>query len=122
MKYIWFSLFSCLFFQGFSQNYFDVLNVTYTNTPNNNFEITDAQTTVQELALELNFPVVINEKTILLTGLFANKTKVKLDANSSNENLDVIGLNVGVNRTFNDTWSATFMLYSKLASDAIKVS
>lgn len=67
-----------------SQNYFDLINVTYTNTTKNDFEITDA-----------NLP---------------------------SDNLNVIGLNIGVNRTFNDTWSATFMLFSKLASDATKIS
>ena len=76
MKYVLCSLFSCLFFQGFSQNYFDLVNLTYTNTPPNDFEISNKHTTVEELALELNFPIVINDKTILLTGLFANKTKV----------------------------------------------
>jgi len=120
MKYVLYSLFSCLFFQGFSQNYFDVVNLTYTNTPPNDFEISNKQTTVEELALELNFPIVINDKTILLTGIFANKTKVLLDANIPSSNLQVLGLNFGVNKTYNDKWSATFMAFTKIASDKIE--
>ena len=122
MKYVLSVFFSCILFQGFSQNYFDIVNLTYTNTPPNDFEISIGQSTVEELALELNFPVLINEKTILLTGLFTNKTKVKLDANMPSSNLNVLGLNFGVNKSFNDKWSATFMVYSKIASDEFKLS
>lgn len=122
MKYILSFLFSCVFFLGFSQNYFDIANFTYTNTPPNDFEIYDAQTTVEEIALELNFPVIINKKTTLLTGLLLNKTKVNLDANKSSSNLNILGLNIGINTVFNDKWSATFMVFPKIASDKIKFS
>lgn len=122
MKSILSVLLSCILSQGFSQNYFDVIHLEYTNTPPNNFEISDAQTTVEEIALKLDFPIIINEKTVLLTGLFANKTRVDLDANMANSNLNVIGLNFGINRTFSDKWSATFMAFSKIASDKIKLS
>lgn len=122
MKYILCGLFSCLSFQALSQNYFDIVNLTYTNTPANDFEISNTQSTVEELALDLNFPIIINEKTILLTGLFINKTKVNLDANKSSSNLNVLGLNFGINKFFNDKWSTTFMIFSKIASDKIKLS
>ena len=120
MKYRLSFLFCCLYIAGQSQNYFDIATISYTNTPPNNFEVSDAQTTVEELALEFNFPILINDKTTVLTGLFANKTIVKLDADRPSSNLNVLGLNFGVNTTFNDTWSATFMMFSKLASDELK--
>jgi hypothetical protein len=122
MKYVLSFLLSCVFFLGFSQNYFDVANFTYTNTPLNDFEISNAKTNVFELALELNFPVIINTKTTLLTGLFTNKTNVSLDANIPASNLNVLGLNIGINTTFNDKWSATFMVFPKIASDKIALS
>jgi hypothetical protein len=122
MKYILCGLFSCFFFQGFSQNYFDIFNLTYTNTTPNNFEISNTQSNVEELALEFNFPILINEKTILLTGLGANKTKVNLDANMPSSTLNVLGLNFGFNKSINDKWSTTFMVFSKVASDKIKLS
>jgi len=122
MKPVLSLLFCSFFLQGFSQNYFDVVNFTYTTTPPNNFEISNAQTTVEEFAVDFNFPVPINENTVLLTGLFANKTRLELDANMANTDLNVLGLNLGINKTFNDTWSATFMVFSKLASDKIILS
>lgn len=122
MKHFLSVLFCSIYLQGFSQNYFEVANFAYTNTPPNDFETSNAQTTVEEFALELNFPVVLNEKSVLLTGLFANKTIVALDANMPKTDLNVLGLNLGINQTFNDRWSGTFMVFSRLASDKIKFS
>ncbi len=100
-------IFSYVFSIGFSQDYFDIAKFTYTNTPPNNFSTSNGQTTVEEIGLELNFPIPINNKTILLTGLFSNRTRVKLDAKMSHTNLYVVGLNIGVNTIFNEQWSAT---------------
>lgn len=122
MKTLLCCLFNCVLFVGFSQNYFDIANFTYTTTPQNNFEISDVQTSIEEIALELNFPVIINDKTTLLTGLFTNKTRVKLDVNLSRSNLNVLGLNIGLNKVFNEKWSGTFMVFPKIASDKIKLS
>ena len=122
MKYALRVLFIIVCLKVSSQNYFDIVNFTYTNTPPNDFEISNAETTVEEIALELNFPVIINDKTTLLTGLFTNRTKVKLDANMLPSNLNILGLNIGINKIFNDKWSATFMVYPKLASDKISFS
>ncbi|MDC1227117.1 DUF6268 family outer membrane beta-barrel protein [Algibacter sp.] len=122
MKYLISCLFTCVFFLGFSQNYFDIANFTYINTPPADFEISNAQTTIEEMAIELNFPIVINKKTTLLTGFFLNKTKVNLDANLSSSNLNVLGFNIGLNKVINNKWSATFMAFPKIASDKIKLS
>lgn len=122
MKYILSIAFFCTVFQGASQNYFDIANLTYIDTPANNFKVSNDQTAVNELNLEVNFPLVLSKKTILLTGLFANKTRVSLDANVSNSNLQVLGFNIGINKTFNDKWSATFMAYPKISSDNLALS
>ena len=116
MKYILSIAFFCTVFQGASQNYFDIANLTYIDTPANNFKVLNDQTAVNELNLEVNFPVVLSKKTILLTGLFANKTRVSLDANVSNSNLQVleasitekIGLNVLIKNKKNNKGKITF--------------
>jgi hypothetical protein len=122
MKYILSVIFCCAVFQGVSQNYFDIVNLTYINTPANDFEVSNGDTNVEELNVELNFPVVLNKKTILLTGFFANRTRVGLDANLASTHLQVLGFNIGINKTFNDKWSATFMTYPKIASDNLTLS
>ena len=115
-------LVSFCYFQGYSQSYFDIVSLSYTNSTSNEFEISNDKTTVKEYIFELNYPIVLNKKTILLTGLFANKTKLNLDATLPMSNLDVLGVNFGVNKTLNDTWSATLMGFSRLASDKLKFS
>jgi len=102
-----------------AQNHLDIINITYTNTPSNDFEISKAQTSVEERALELTFPIVINDKTVLLTGVYGNKTSLKLDAETTEVDLNILSVNFGVNKIFNDKWSGTFMIIPKIASDKI---
>jgi hypothetical protein len=122
MKYILSVLISFIFSLGFTQNYFDIVNFTYTNTPQNDFEISDAKTNVEEIALELNFGLAISENTNILTGIFTNQTIVSLDSNTSPSKLNVLGLNIGLNTNFSSNWSGTFMTFTKIASDKIKFS
>ncbi len=122
MKYTVFILFVLLCFKGQTQNYLDLAKVSYTNTPLNNFEISDASTSVEEQTLELTLPMPINEKTILLTGFYGNKTSLSLDANAPKTTLNQLRLNIGLNKTFNDKWSATFMLLPKIVSDEVSFS
>lgn len=112
------SLFYCL--QG--QNFIDIVNFSYTNTPSNNFESSNAQTVVEELALELSYPIVVNEKTVLLTGFNVNRTSLKLDADAGITALNVLSLNFGINKIFSEKWSGTFMVFPKIASDKIILS
>jgi len=85
------------------------------------FEASNAKTGVEEWDVKLNFPFVFNEKTVLLTGLAGNRTHLNLDANVP-ATLNVLSLNLGLNRVFNEMWSATFMVFPKIASDEIKLS
>ena len=103
-----------------TQNYLDLVNLSYTNTPNNNFENSNSKSSVEEIAIELNFPIKINDKTVLLSSFYGNKTKLYLDSNTTTSSLNVMGLGLGINRTFNEKWSSTFLFFPKLA--AVKLS
>ena len=106
-----------------AQNYFDIGSISYANTPSNKFENSSEQTGVEELEVKLNFPVVIDEKNVLLTGLYANRTQVELDPDiSENINLNSIGLVLGLNHTYSEKWSATYMVLPKLSSDLNELS
>ena len=101
-----------------AQNYFDIGSISYANTPSNKFENSSEQTKLEELELKLIFPVVIDEKNVLLTGLYANRTQVELDPDiSGNINLNSIGLVLGLNHTYSEKWSATYMVLPKISSD-----
>jgi len=123
MKYI-LSLFTCLtLMTARAQNYFDIGSISYANTPSNKFENSSEQTGVEELEVKLNFPVVIDEKNVLLTGLYANRTQVELDPDiSENINLNSIGLVLGLNHTYSEKWSATYMVLPKISSDLNELS
>ena len=101
-----------------AQNYFDIGSISYANTPSNTFENSSEKTRVEELDLKLNFPVVMDEKNVLLTGLYANKIQVKLDPDiSGNTDLNSIGLVLGLNHTYSEKWSATYVVLPKISSD-----
>jgi len=123
MKYV-FSLFACLaLMTAKAQNYFDVGSISYANTPSNKFENSSENTRVEELDLKLNFPVVLNEKNILLTGFYADRIRVKLDPElPENTNLNTIGLVLGLNHTYSEKWSATYLILPKISSDLNKLS
>lgn len=122
MKSIFFVLFGLVAVQVWSQNYFNLGQLSYTNTPQNKFDSGRGQTQVEELALQFEIPIVINERTTLLAGFFTNQTAVKLDPHNPETKLKVLGLGLGVHKTFNPTWSATFMGFPKIASDVITLS
>ena len=122
MKFLLGIIFSFYITNSDSQNYLDIAKLSYTNTPNNSFENSNNKTTIEEFALELNFPIKLNEKTVVLTSFYGNKTNLKLDYNTSNENLNVIGLGLGINKTFNDKWSSTILVFPKLAADKLSFS
>lgn len=119
MRYAIFILISLICFTGLTQNYFDLGNISYTNTPSNKFETSSGSTSVEEVALEFNFPIIINDKTTVLTGFYGNKTSLNLDANASATELIQLRFNIGLNKIFNETWSGTFMVLPKLVSDKV---
>jgi len=123
MKYI-LSLFTCLVLMtAKAQNYFDIGSISYANMPSNKFENSSEQTGVEELELKLNIPVVIDEKNVLLAGLYANRTQVKLDPDISvDTNLNSIGLVLGLNHTYSEKWSAIYVVLPKISSDLNKLS
>jgi len=123
MKYF-FSLFLGLFFLSVNaQNYLDLMRMSYANTPLNDFDNKEGQTRVEELGLELNFPIVLNKKTTLLSGITASRDRLKIDSNISEyTSLNSIRLMLGLNQIYSDKWSGTYVLLPKIASDLYKVS
>ena len=106
-----------------AQNYIDLGSISYAITPQNKFENSSEQSRMEELDLKLNFPVVIDEKNVFLTGLYANRVQVKLDPNiSENTNLNSLGLVLGLNHTYSEKWSATYVLLPKISSDLNELS
>lgn len=110
-----------LSFSGFSQNYIDLLRVDYSYSGNNQFDTSANNSDVKEWVVDATVPVVLREKTTLLTGfLYEN---VKVTPYDGGEELDfyTVNLKVGMNQTYSERWSATYMLLPKLSSDLARV-
>ncbi len=106
-----------------AQNYIDIANFSYANTPLNNFKNATEQTNVKEFGLQLTFPIVINEKVVFLTGFSANKSRVRLDQNMPDyTSLSKIRLQLGLNLVHSEKWTGTYVLLPNISSDFEKIS
>jgi hypothetical protein len=101
-----------------AQNYIDIARFGYGNTPLNTFENTSEKTTVEEYGLQLTFPIVLNDKTIILTGLSADRSRLKLDPDfTGHTSLTKVRLQLGLNQVYSEKWSGMFVLLPSIASD-----
>lgn len=101
-----------------AQNYIDIARFSYGNTPLNNFENTSEQTKVEEFGLQLTFPIVLNEKTVILTGFSADRSRLKLDHDFSEHTaLNKVRLQLGLNQVHSEKWTGTYVLLPSIASD-----
>ncbi len=100
-----------------AQNYIDIAHFNYGNTPLNNFENTTEQTNVEEFGLQLTFPIVLNEKTVILTGISADRSRLRLDPNFlDHSSLNKVRLQLGINQVHSEKWTGTYVLLPSIAS------
>ena len=117
MKYILCLLLGCCLQTVVAQDYMDIANIYYAYSPANDYEDEIGQTNLSELALQLNFPLVLNENNILLTGLAANRDRLQLDANLEGlTSLNSLGFQIGLHHKYSKKWAASYILLPKIAS------
>lgn len=105
-------------FMANAQNYIDIARFSYGNTPLNNFENTSEQTKVEEFGLQLTFPIVLNEKTVILTGFSADRSRLLLDPDFSDHTaLNKVRLQLGLNQIHSEKWTGTYVLLPSISSD-----
>lgn len=123
MKYYICVLICISFFKTTAQNYLDLAKISYSNTNYNQFLNSSEKTRIEEFNMVLNFPIELNKKNTLLTGVIANKIKLKLDSNLMNDfEVYRLGVKLGLNQIYSEKWSATYFLLSLIASDLDKIS
>jgi hypothetical protein len=116
MKYILCLLLGCFLQTITAQDYMDIASIYYAYSPANDFEDKSGQTNLSELALQLNFPFVLNEQNILLTGLAANHDRLQLDTNLEGlTSLNSLGFQIGLHRKYSKKWAASYILLPKIA-------
>lgn len=104
-------------FSLFAQDYIDLVRLQYTSTPENNFENSNAATSLQKLGANVTLPISLKNKNVILTGLVYDRLDFSLVPRGSKENFSAVTLKMGMNLKHSEKWSTTFLLLPKLASN-----
>ena len=71
------SVFIALAMNCYGQNYFDIAKIKNGFVPNNKFENSAGETVVNNFAVKITNPIVINEKLAVLTGVDYSNIRLK---------------------------------------------
>ncbi len=107
----------CVALAGQSQDYVDVLSVTYGYSPETAYEANNAKTPVQNAALNLTLPFPTARGPVWLTGLNAFTNRLRLDpASAESTGLYSISLQLGARIAYGKQWSGTHYLIPRVSS------
>lgn len=110
----------CLFLTcniTFSQKYVDILKANYTNIFNAGYEDSDAETDVAITNLSFVYPIKLNEKIAVLSGIDYTNHNLSLFPDVSKTSIANITLKIGMNIKHSDKLSGTYVLLPKIASE-----
>ena len=111
-------LFIFISFFSEAQEYVDVFKTGYSYTSDAKFDGTNESTDVKSFEAGLTFPIVLNDKFALITGVNFNTHHLLLSP-EFNQTTDLYStlLKVGLAATHSDKWSSTVVLLPKISSD-----
>ena len=111
-----------------AQGYIDLLKINYTNVPNAGYEGSDEETEVSMFDVGFTYPIKLNDKVAVITGLDYAQQSLKLAPESfttsslnpirpgSNVTLNMLRLKAGVNIKHSDRLSGTYVLLPRISS------
>ena len=103
---------------SYAQQTFTIAEVNYMLSPNNSYVEKDVTSNSQYISGFVNAPIVINEKSTLLTGIRGNVWKLAYSPEQLwPETYYSLGLTLGYNHKFNEKKSFLFILLPRLNSD-----
>ncbi len=105
-----------------SQNYVDIVKLSYAYSFSSKFENTTESTRANTIEAGLVFPKVINEKYTFISGFNLDFNNLMLNPNSESINLYSTTLRLGIASTYSEKWSSTFIFMPKVASDYSSLS
>ncbi len=100
----------------FAQDYVDLVKINYGTILDAGFEGSDAKTNVTLFDVGITYPIPINEKITVITGLDYVQHGLDLSPDAETTMLNNITLKAGLNIKHNDKWSGTYVLLPKIAS------
>lgn len=104
------------------QDYFDVLKLNYSYSPNNSFEGGTGSIRIDELTVDATAPFVVNNKTTILTGFIYDVVRASFYDGANPIALTSVALRMGVSVKHSDKWTGTYILLPKIASDFKEIS
>ena len=107
---------------GYSQNYVDLLKVDYNYSAGNEFDGLEETSDVKELVVDATIPIPINDNLAILSGFVYENVLVTPYSGSNELSVHTVNLKMGLNKTYNDRWSATYILLPKFSSDLKAIS
>jgi len=102
---------------GFAQDYVDIVNISYSEGFNTEFEDGSGQTHVTSFDVAFTYPIVINENNAIITGVDFSNISLALTATAPNSHLNSTTLKIGWAATINERWSSTLVFLPKVTSD-----
>ncbi|MBP7511546.1 MAG: hypothetical protein KA981_06430 [Bacteroidia bacterium] len=102
---------------SFCQNYVDLINGFYTNTPLNQFDSSLKKTRVQDINVSVLVPKKLSEKNTIILGLETEWMYAALTPTGNSGSVSSFGAKIGLNKQLSDKWNGTMILIPKLASD-----
>jgi len=116
-------LFLLLFpFMGNAQEYIDLVKIGYGQSFNNQFKDLNSSTQIKFFDADISFPIPINEKHVLVTGVSFSVNNLQLYPEADFTSLYSTTLKLGVASKFSEKWSTTIVFLPKMASDYDNIS
>lgn len=103
-----------------AQDYVDVIRLSSNNAVRGNEE-NDYKTMINNLNLQVYYPIRMSEKLVLLSGFTVENTRLNKFEGAERNNLLMTRLNLGIKYQFSDKWSGIFLALPKIASDFVQI-
>lgn len=117
-KLLFISCFILMVIISLGQQIFTIAEANYMLSPNNSYVQKDTNSNAQFFSGFVTAPIVINEKSTILSGIRGNSWKVKyLPEQIWPTTYYSLGLSLGYNHKFNENKSFLFILLPRLNSD-----
>ncbi|WP_016990500.1 DUF6268 family outer membrane beta-barrel protein [Flavobacterium sp. ACAM 123] len=100
-----------------SQEYADLINISYSKTGDTSFQNSKESTSISIFDTRVLLPIVLNEKTALITGFDFNTKKLQLFPDANFSKLYYTRLKLGFTTEHSKYWTGIYVLLPILSSD-----
>lgn len=100
-----------------AQDYVDLAQAFYSNTPLSQFEDSENKTNVQDFGLSLTYPQKLKNGNAIILGADAETMSAKFTASGDMARVGSVMAKIGYNQALGTKWSGTYIFLPKVASD-----